>query len=52
MASDYRGESSTDETGGTVSLIGPGMEVVGEIKCDGAVRIEGRVKGSIEIGER
>lgn len=51
MASDYHGKSSIGETDSTVSLIGSGMEIVGEIKCDGAVRIEGRVKGSIEASK-
>ncbi len=48
MANDYHGESTIRETGGTVSVVGPGMEVTGQIKCDGTVRIEGRVEGSIE----
>ncbi|MDX1394342.1 MAG: polymer-forming cytoskeletal protein [Gemmatimonadota bacterium] len=31
-----------------VSVIGPGMEIVGDIKCDGTVRVEGKVEGSIK----
>ena len=30
-----------------VSVIGPGMEITGDIKCDGTVRVEGKVEGSI-----
>jgi cytoskeletal protein CcmA (bactofilin family) len=48
MANDHHGESAAREASSTVSVVGPGMEVTGEIKCDGTVRIEGRVEGSIE----
>lgn len=34
-----------------VSVIGPGMEIVGDIKCDGTVRVEGRVEGSIKASK-
>lgn len=51
MANDYRGEGAAREAGGTVSVVGPGMEVVGEVKCDGTIRIEGRVEGSIDASK-
>lgn len=51
MANDYHADGMTRDTGGTVSLVGPGMEIVGEVKCDGTVRIEGRVEGSIEASK-
>lgn len=51
MVNDFHTENATRETGGTVSVVGPGMEVVGEIRCDGTVRIEGRVEGSIEASK-
>jgi cytoskeletal protein CcmA (bactofilin family) len=48
MARDQRSESSARELSDVVSVIGPGMEIVGDIKCDGTVRVEGKVKGSIK----
>lgn len=51
MLSDYQAEGSNREMGDAVSIVGPGMEIVGEIKCDGTVRIEGRVEGSIEASK-
>jgi cytoskeletal protein CcmA (bactofilin family) len=32
---------------GAISIIGPGMTVVGDLTTDGTVRIEGRVEGSV-----
>ena len=51
MADDYHGESATRESNSSISVIGPKMEIVGDITCDGTVRIEGRVKGSIEASK-
>ena len=48
MARDQRNDSSARELSDVVSVIGPGMEIVGDIKCDGTVRVEGKVKGSIK----
>ncbi|MGD2045393.1 MAG: polymer-forming cytoskeletal protein [Gemmatimonadota bacterium] len=44
------------ETAGTppesvISIIGPGMKVVGDCKTEGTVRIEGHVEGSIQAGK-
>ncbi|MDH3732625.1 MAG: polymer-forming cytoskeletal protein [Gemmatimonadota bacterium] len=47
MARDQRNEAPARELSDVVSVIGPGMEIVGDIKCDGTVRIEGKVKGAI-----
>lgn len=47
MARESRQETPARELSDVVSVIGPGMEIVGDIKCDGTVRIEGKVKGSI-----
>lgn len=47
MARESRGDAPSRELSDVVSVIGPGMEIVGDIKCDGTVRVEGRVKGSI-----
>ncbi len=34
-----------------ISIIGPGMRVVGDCDTDGAVRIEGGVKGNVRAGK-
>lgn len=44
------------ETGGSspeqvISIIGPGMTITGDCDTDGAVRIEGLVKGNIRAGK-
>jgi cytoskeletal protein CcmA (bactofilin family) len=48
MARDQKNESPARELSDVVSVIGPGMEIVGDIKCDGTVRVEGKVEGSIK----
>lgn len=48
MARDQKNDIPARELSDVVSVIGPGMEIVGDIKCDGTVRVEGRVKGSIK----
>ncbi|MCY4645816.1 MAG: polymer-forming cytoskeletal protein [Gammaproteobacteria bacterium] len=35
----------------TISIIGPGMTVVGDCKTKGTIRIEGRVEGGVEAGK-
>ena len=35
------------ELGDVVSIIGPGMKVVGDCSSDGTIRVEGRVEGSV-----
>ena len=34
-----------------ISIIGPGMRVVGDCDTDGAVRVEGTIKGNIRAGK-
>jgi cytoskeletal protein CcmA (bactofilin family) len=34
-----------------ISIIGPGMNIVGDLSTDGTVRIEGRVEGRIQAGK-
>jgi len=34
-----------------ISIIGPGMKVIGDCKTDGTVRIEGEVHGSVHAGK-
>jgi cytoskeletal protein CcmA (bactofilin family) len=36
---------------GAISIIGPGMKVVGDLITDGTVRIEGRVEGTVRAGK-
>lgn len=36
---------------GVISIIGPGMHVVGDLVTDGTLRIEGRVEGSVQAGK-
>lgn len=52
MAKDSgRPEMSGRDLSDVVSVIGPGMEIVGDVKSDGTVRVEGRVEGSIRAGK-
>lgn len=51
MARDQRNETPGREMSDVVSVIGPGMEIVGDIKCDGTVRIEGRVEGAVKASK-
>jgi cytoskeletal protein CcmA (bactofilin family) len=34
-----------------ISIIGPGMKVIGDCQSDGTVRVEGTVEGSIKAGK-
>lgn len=44
-----RSKSSGPEDGNAeMSIIGPGMKVVGDLTTEGTVRIEGRVEGNVE----
>ncbi|MCI0434793.1 MAG: polymer-forming cytoskeletal protein [Gemmatimonadetes bacterium] len=58
-----RGTSNRDETmarqdepmaqprEGVISIIGPGMRVVGDCETDGTLRIEGTVEGTVRAGK-
>ncbi len=35
----------------SMSLIGPGMNIVGDLVTDGTVRIEGRIEGTVRAGK-
>jgi cytoskeletal protein CcmA (bactofilin family) len=35
---------------GAISIIGPGMTVVGDLTTEGTIRVEGRVEGSVRAG--
>ena len=47
MAREPKRDTSARDVSDVVSVIGPGMEITGDIKCDGTVRIEGKVQGAI-----
>ncbi len=49
MARDRAGNGSPPES--VISIIGPGMKVVGDCQTDGTLRIEGSVYGSIQAGK-
>ena len=36
----------------SMSIIGPGMNIVGDLQTDGTVRVEGRVEGTLRAGRR
>lgn len=40
-----------DQGEGVISIVGPGMRVVGDCETEGTVRVEGRVEGSITAGK-
>lgn len=39
------------ELGDVVSIIGPGMKVVGDCESDGTIRVEGAVEGSVKAAK-
>lgn len=49
MAKDRKVEGNSPET--VISIIGPGMRVVGDLETDGTVRVEGRVEGAVHAGK-
>lgn len=49
MARDRVGNGTPPDT--VISIIGPGMTVVGDCDTDGTIRVEGGVKGSIRAGK-
>ncbi len=48
MARDSRHGGHTRELSDVVSVIAPGMTILGDVKCDGTVRVEGKIEGSIK----
>jgi cytoskeletal protein CcmA (bactofilin family) len=49
MAKDRSTNGAPPET--VISIIGPGMEVIGECRTDGTIRIEGTVQGTVRAGK-
>lgn len=39
------------ELGDVVSIVGPGMKIVGDCSSDGTIRVEGKVEGSVNAGK-
>jgi cytoskeletal protein CcmA (bactofilin family) len=48
MARDRSGTAPQDSV---ISIIGPGMSVVGDCETDGTLRVEGRIEGTIRAGK-
>lgn len=49
--SKTRTDAAPRELGDVVSIIGPGMKVVGDCISDGTIRIEGNVEGSVKAAK-
>jgi len=49
MARDRDNNATSPES--VISIIGPGMTIVGNCETDGTVRVEGSVEGSIKAGK-
>lgn len=49
MARDRDNSSASPDS--VISIIGPGMTIVGDCQTDGTVRIEGSVEGSVKAGK-
>ncbi|MDT8435748.1 MAG: polymer-forming cytoskeletal protein [Gemmatimonadota bacterium] len=46
-----REDGAPREVGDVVSIIGPGMKIVGDCESDGTVRIEGTVEGAVKAAK-
>lgn len=51
MVKDSKREAPGRDPSDVVSVIGSGMEIVGDIRSDGTIRVEGKVEGSIKAGK-
>lgn len=56
--SDKGGSVARDRTSaamrpaeGAISIIGPGMRIVGDVETDGTVRVEGRIEGTLRAAK-
>ncbi len=49
--SKNRPEGAPRELGDVVSIIGPGMKVVGDCSSDGTIRVEGQVEGAVKAAK-
>ena len=48
MVRDSRHGGQTRELSDVVSVVAPGMTILGDVMCDGTVRVEGKIEGSIK----
>jgi cytoskeletal protein CcmA (bactofilin family) len=48
---DRTGLTRTMQGEASMSLIGPGMNIIGDLVTDGTVRVEGRIEGTIRAGK-
>jgi len=46
-----RPETGPRDVGDVVSIVGPGMKIVGDCSSDGTIRIEGQVEGSVKAAK-
>lgn len=46
-----RESEGPDDGRDVVSVVGAGMEVEGDCRCEGSLRVDGRVEGTIEAGK-
>jgi len=46
-----RPESAPRDVGDVVSIVGPGMKIVGDCSSDGTIRVEGQVEGSVKAAK-
>lgn len=51
MVKEGRGEPAGRDPSDVVSVIGPGMEIVGDVRSDGTIRVEGHVEGSVKAAK-
>ena len=49
MARDRSGNAASPDS--VISIIGPGMKLVGDCETDGTIRIEGTVEGTVRAGK-
>ncbi len=52
MSTANVGKGREDRTEGSLSIIGAGLHVVGELATDGVIKIEGSISGSIRAGRQ
>ena len=51
MTKTREGQGGPRELGDVVSIVGPGMKVVGDCTSDGTIRVEGQVEGAVRAAK-
>ena len=46
-----RTDGAARDVGDVVSIVGPGMKIVGDCSSDGTIRVEGQVEGSVKAAK-